>query len=344
MLDRFGRQINYLRISVTDRCNLRCVYCRAAEAGPYLPHEDLLTLDEIVAMVRAAVAEGVDRVRLTGGEPLLREDIVALVAALRAVRGIKAITMTTNGLLLAPKVAALKAAGLSRLNISLDTLRADRFHSVTGGKLEDVLRGIQEAEAHFEGIKLNVVVMRGVNDDEVADFVLMTMNKEIEVRFIEHMALGEGRLANPASFVSADEVLESICKVGRLTPVEHDFRAGPARRFRFDGARGTIGLITPVSQPFCGRCNRLRLTSEGKLRSCLLRGGEVDVRAILRNGASNVFADRPAEPAGLNAGHAGLPIGKNTQELLREALHKAADLKPKWHEGCGTVCMSKVGG
>ena len=318
MYDHFGRQINYLRISVTDRCNLRCVYCRATGDGPYLRAEDLLTLEEIVAVMRAAVAEGIDRVRLTGGEPLLREDIVPLVAALRAVPGVKWITMTTNGLLLAPKAGDLKAAGLSRINISLDTLRADRFRSMTGGGLEDVLRGIEAAEAHFNGVKLNVVVMRGVNDDEVGDLALMTLGRAVEVRFIEHMAMGEGRLADAASFVPADEILASIRKVGRLTPIEHDERAGPAQRFRLEGVAGAIGIITPVSQPFCGRCNRLRLTSEGRLRSCLLRGGEVDVRTILRNG--------PSEAA------------------LREALHRAADLKPAWHEGCGKACMSKVGG
>jgi cyclic pyranopterin phosphate synthase len=318
MFDRFGRQVNYLRISVTDRCNLRCAYCRATGDGPFLAAEDLLTLDEIVSVMQAAVAEGIDRVRLTGGEPLLREDIVELVVALRTIPGLGQIGMTTNGLLLAAKAGGLKAAGLSRVNVSLDTLRADRFRSVTGGGLEEVQRGIRAAEAQFGGVKLNVVVMRGVNDDEVGDFALMTLGRAVEVRFIEHMAMGEGRLADAASLVTGDEILALIRKVGRVRAVEHDERAGPARRFRLEGAAGTIGIITPVSQPFCGRCNRLRLTSEGRLRSCLLRGGEVDVRTILRNAPSKA--------------------------ALREALHRAADLKPAWHEGCGMVCMSKVGG
>jgi cyclic pyranopterin phosphate synthase len=319
MLDQFGRQINYLRISVTDRCNLRCVYCRGKGDTPYLRREELLSLQEIVAVVRAAVAEGIDRVRLTGGEPLLREDIVPLVAALKEVRGLAEITLTTNGLLLAAVAAALKEAGLTRVNISLDTLKPERFHSVTGGRLEDVLRGLHGAERVFPVTKVNVVVMRGVNDDEVGDFALLTVGKAVEVRFIEHMALGEETLANPSRFMSADEILESVRKVGRLTAIEHDDRAGPARRYRLEGARGTIGLITAVSQPFCERCNRLRLTSEGKLRSCLLHGGEVDLRPILRGGGAR-------------------------EGVLREALHRAADLKPVRHNGCSTVCMSKVGG
>ena len=319
MLDRFGRQINYLRISVTDRCNLRCIYCKATGTGPNLRPDELLTSPEIVAVSRAAAGEGIDRIRITGGEPLLREDVVGLVAALKAVPGITQITMTTNGLLLAPRVKPLKAAGLSRVNISLDTLKADRFRSVTGGRLEDALRGLEEAEAQFPGTKVNVVVMRGVNDDEVADFARMTLTREIEIRFIEYMAFGEGPLADHARFISTDEILQSLRGVGKLVPIEHDQRAGPARRYRIEGARGAIGFITPVSEPFCGRCNRLRLTSEGKLRSCLLHGGEVDVRAILRGAG-----DRPS--------------------LLRDALHRAADLKPARHKGCGTVCMSKVGG
>ncbi len=318
MLDRFGRKINYLRISVTDRCNLRCLYCRLSD-GAHLRADEALMLDEIVAVARAAAAEGIDRVRITGGEPLLRNDLLDLVAALRRLAGIAQITMTTNGLLLAPMAKPLKAAGLSRLNISLDTLQPHRFQSVTGGRLQDVLDGIAQAEAHFDGTKLNVVVMRGVNEDEVGDFGLMTVDRPVEVRFIEHMAMGEKRLAAPQTFVSTGEILETLRRVGPLEAVEHDEKAGPARRFRLQGARGTIGLITPVSEPFCGRCNRLRLTSEGKLRSCLLRGGEVDVRPILRNGGQ-------------------------CEAQLRHALHRAADLKPQWHEGRGEVCMSKVGG
>jgi cyclic pyranopterin phosphate synthase len=325
MLDRLGRRINYLRVSVTDRCNLRCVYCKGVGSGPPLRRDELLTVDEIVSVARAAALEGIDRIRLTGGEPLLREDIADLVAALRAVHGITQIAMTTNGLLLSPLVKRLRSAGLSRVNISLDTLRADRFHSVTGGRPEDALRGLEAALAVLPDTKLNVVVLRGVNDDEVGDFALMTMEKEIEVRFIEHMAIGESCLADPALFVSGDEVLKSLRKMGKIVPVQHDRRAGPARRYRMEGARGTIGLITPVSRPFCKRCNRLRLTSEGRLRSCLLHGGEVDVRPILRGQGDDLRA-------------------ASIVERLRQALHQAANLKPARHDGCGAVLMSKVGG
>lgn len=321
MQDRFGRHINYLRLSVTDRCNLKCVYCKGA--GAYLRSDDLLTRDEIVAVVRAAVAEGIDRVRLTGGEPLMRQDIVSVVSALREIRGIREISMTTNGLLLGRYAGELKAAGLSRVNISLDTLSTERFRSITGGHLEEVLNGVEQAEANFNSVKLNVVVMRRVNLDEVEAFAAMTMNRPIEVRFIEHMALGGKRLSDSEQFVPAAEVLEILSRLGNLMPIGHDTRSGPAQRFRYKNARGTIGLITPVSAPFCGHCNRLRLTAEGKLRSCLLQGGEVDVRTILRNETPN---------------------RDSLFMALRQAFHRAADLKPLQHEGCGTVCMSRVGG
>ena len=298
LVDSFGRSIDYLRISVTDRCNLRCIYCMPSEGVPHISHSEILSYEEIRAVVRAAAQLGIRRVRLTGGEPLVRADFPELVKMLSRIEGITELSLTTNGALLKDYAHALKQAGLSRVNVSLDTLRADRFRDITRqGELEDVLAGIEAAqEAGLHPIKINTVVMRGINDDEILDFARLTITEGWHVRFIELMPFvtdnppeghSSGRKANSRSqFMSADEVKERLDTLGELNPCLPITGNGPAKYLRFPKAGGTIGFITPVSQHFCFNCNRLRLTAEGKLRPCLLSDSEIDLRQPLRGGAS----------------------------------------------------------
>ncbi len=292
--DPFGRRINYLRVSVTDRCNLRCVYCMPPQGVPWRPREEMLTFDEIVRVIEAAAQQGVSKVRLTGGEPLIRKGIVELVRSVAVIPGIQEVSMTTNGLLLERFAEDLKAAGLRRVNVSLDTLRPERFARMTRfGDFSVVWRGILAAEAAgLTPIKLNIVVVRGLNDEEVVDMARLTFERPWNVRFIELMPLGnEGDwgpgLPPPGTrFVPMREVAARVAELGELEPVEGPVGNGPARIYRLPGAVGTIGFITPITQHFCETCNRLRLTSDGRLRPCLLNEGEVDVRAALRRGAS----------------------------------------------------------
>ncbi len=330
--DSFQRPINYLRISVTDRCNLRCLYCMPEEGIPLLPREDILTYEELRAIVQAAAALGVSRVRLTGGEPLVRGDIVDLVSMLASVDGIEDISLTTNGLLLAHQAQRLKAAGLHRVNVSLDTLRPERFQSITRwGKLEQVMAGIQAArDAGLHPVKVNMVVLRGVNDDEVVDLARLTLSAEWHVRFIELMPFsslqdaatcGEARTA--LQFVPVAEIRQRLEALGPLEPVKDRLGAGPAKYYRWAGAPGTVGFISPVSECFCSECNRLRLTADGKLRPCLLNDKEVDLRQCIRQGA--------------------------TQAELEEVIRQVVSLKPESHLlGQGRFpsarLMSQIGG
>jgi len=336
--DRMGRHITTLRVSVIDRCNLRCVYCMPAGGVPLSPRTALLRFEEIAEVVAAAADLGVTRVKLTGGEPLLRRDIHRLVAMLAAIDGIDDLSLTTNGTLLSGLARPLRAAGLHRVTVSLDTLRPDRFRRITGGiapsdegppkatppapasePLERVLAGIEAARcAGLAPIKVNVVALRGVNDDEFLDFARLTLDRPIEVRFIELMRIGHRARADAAWFLPMAEVRDRLRALGRLLPVRSSKREGPAVRFRFAGARGTVGFIAPITEPFCHRCNRLRLTSHGVLRACLLAGGEVGLKAALR--------PRPDRAA------------------LRAALREAVRLKPAHHAGAGTTPMSLIGG
>jgi cyclic pyranopterin phosphate synthase len=289
--DAYNRPISYLRISVTDRCNLRCVYCMPPEGVPKRPHEDILRYEEIETVVRAAAELGITKVRLTGGEPLVRPGVVDLVRMLARVDGIDDLAMTTNGVLLDDYAVELADAGLQRVNISLDTLLPERFQRITRcGQLEDVLAGMKAArEAGLEPIKINTVVIRGMNDDEAVDFARKTIEPGWHVRFIELMPIGTGtQVANDWQDrgVPAQEIKEQVeTALGKLSPAKVSIGNGPARYYRLPGAKGTLGFITPISEHFCHRCNRLRLTADGHLRPCLLADYEIDLRTPLRAGA-----------------------------------------------------------
>ncbi len=283
--DSFQRPINYLRISVTDRCNLRCIYCMPAQGITLLPHSEILSYEEVQAVAQAAAALGINKLRLTGGEPLVRLGLSQLVAMLSKIQGIDDIALTTNGVLLGRYAAQLREAGLKRVNVSLDTLKRDRFHRITRhDKLDDVLDGIETAKAvGLNPVKVNMVVIPGINDDEVLDFARLTVKEGWHVRFIERMPFGAG---DGSSFIPTREIQERLLSLGPLEPCRHRHGNGPAKYFRFPGEAGTVGFIAPLSQHFCFNCNRLRLTVDGKLRPCLLSDDEVDLKAHLRCGAS----------------------------------------------------------
>jgi GTP 3',8-cyclase len=282
--DSFGRTINYLRVSVTDRCNLRCLYCMPPEGVPRIPHSDILSYEEIQTLVHAGAELGIDKIRLTGGEPLVRAELPELIKMLSQIEGIRELSLTTNGTLLKNYAAELKQAGLSRVNVSLDTLKTDRFQHITRlGRLKDVLEGIEAAkEAGFKPVKINTVVMRGINDDEILNFARMTRDAGWHVRFIELMPF-----KGVAEFVPSVELRQHISLLGGLEPCAPMTGNGPARYYRLAGAKGTIGFISPLSElSFCSRCNRIRLTPDGKLRPCLLGEDEIDLRMSLRSNAS----------------------------------------------------------
>ena len=283
--DSFQRPIDYLRISVTDRCNLRCIYCMPAEGINLLSHEDVLSYEEIYRVATAAAELGIKKVRITGGEPLVRIDLSSLIRMLAQIDAIDDIALTTNGILLAQYADELKAAGLRRVNISLDTLKPDKFRLITrGGDLDGVLEGIEAAgTAGLNPIKINVVVMAGSNGDELTDFARKTVDEGWNVRFIEHMPFNSEMASS--SFVSVNEIRERLASLGELEPCTFKGN-GPAKYYRLPQAKGTIGFITPVSEHFCFHCNRLRLTADGRLRPCLLSEQEIDLRQPLRQGIS----------------------------------------------------------
>lgn len=306
LADSFQRPINYLRISVTDRCNLRCVYCMPPEGIALMSHSDILTYEEIFTLVKAAAELGIDRVRITGGEPLVRLGLSDLVRMIAGIKTIKDISVTTNGSLLAKYAAELKEAGLMRVNVSLDTLKPERFRQITRcGELENTLKGIEAAnKVGLTPVKINMVVMAGVNDNELPDFARKTIKDGWHVRFIEHMPVtGED---SGSDLVSVKEMKKRLEIIGVLEPAKMDKGNGPAKYFRFPGAKGTVGFITPVTEHFCYQCNRLRLTADGKLRLCLLREDEINLREPLRRGAS--------------------------VEELKDIIIKATAAKPKSHQ------------
>ncbi len=286
LFDSWQRQIDYLRVSVTDHCNLSCVYCSVGSI-PRLPRSEILSYEEIQRIVRVASSMGINKVRLTGGEPLLRPDLSKLVWMLSQIEGIDDISLTSNGILLSKYAVELKEAGLKRVNVSLDTLKEERFKRITGrDKLREVLSGIGAARlAGLDPVKLNMVVLRGVNDDELLDFAQKSIREGWHVRFIEFMpfVLPE---TEAVGTVSAQEIQEHIQSLGKLGPYTGQTGNGPARYYRLPGARGTIGFITPMTEHFCHTCNRLRLTSDGQLRPCLLDDDEVNLKEPLRNGAN----------------------------------------------------------
>ena len=287
LVDRFGRVADDLRVSLTDRCNFRCTYCMPAEGLAWLPRSDLLTYEEIERLVGVFLDLGVRTVRLTGGEPLLRRGVETLVSLLAA-RGVPDLSMTTNGLLLAEKAEALVAAGLRRINVSVDSLLRHRFAEMTRrDALERVLDGLRAAErAGLAPIKLNCVVVRGTNEDEVVDFARFARATGYQVRFIEFMPLDAEEGWSRDRVVPSEEVLAAIDRVHPLVPVDHG--PEPARVFCFaDGAPGGVGVIASVSEPFCGDCNRIRITADGQFRTCLFALEETDLRRLLRAGADD---------------------------------------------------------
>ena len=333
LIDRFGRRLNYLRISLTDRCNLRCVYCMPPEGVPKIRHEDVLRLEEIARVARIAVAMGVEKIRLTGGEPLLRRNINYLLDTLDKLEPKPDIRLTTNGMILARRLDDLIAGGVSTINLSLDTLRPERFASIAGlppehgpDALKEILRGLDLALQRPElQVKLNVVPLAGLNEDEVEEFAALAHQKPLAVRFIEYMPVGRRTAYRPERFVSADDVLRRLKRIAFLKPLTHDPADGPARCYKPVGWAGEIGVISAISSHFCDECNRLRLTSDGYLVPCLFNDRRIALTPILRSNASD--------------------------EQLAEAIALAAQKKPRRHgyakpeqqapSGCQ---MSRLGG
>ncbi len=287
--DTYNRNIDYLRISITDRCNLRCVYCRPMQGVTWRPRAEILSYEEIVRVVEAAAALGIRKVRLTGGEPLVRPHLTWLVSHIAPIAGIQEISLTTNAILLEKLAGPLADAGLTRVNISLDTLDADKFRRITRyGDIDRVWRGIEAAErAGLKPIKTNTVVIRGVNHDELLSLARLTVGHDWHVRFIELMPVGDPDHwgddfpATRDRYFSVQEMFEQLAPLG-LEAADQPMGNGPARTYRIPGAQGTVGFISPLGDHFCAHCNRLRLTADGKLRPCLLTENELDIRDILR--------------------------------------------------------------
>ncbi len=291
--DNFQRTIDYLRISVTDRCNLRCIYCMPPEGVRLIEHKEILSYEEIIRILRIASGIGVKKVRITGGEPLARKNITYLVASIKNIKCIEDLSLTTNGVLLERYAEELANAGLDRVNISLDSFRPYKYREITrGGDIDVVLKGIASAEmAGLRPIKINVVPIRGFNDDEIEEFAKITLNAPYQVRFIEFMPFGVKGVEWPEKYISTDEIKSIVEGIGPLTPVKIR-KSGPARYFRFNNAPGIIGFISPISHHFCEECNRLRLTADGKLRPCLFSETEIDLKPSLRGGASDDEIER----------------------------------------------------
>ena len=297
MIDTYGRQITYLRLSVTELCNLRCRYCMPEDGVCKKRHEDMLTQEEMIMAIRAAAALGVRKLRITGGEPLVKSNIVELCRAAAAVKGIEDVCLTTNGTLLPKLAAPLRAAGVRRLNISLDTLDAEKFRYITRiGKFEDAVAGIEAAlAAGFEKIKINSVLIGGFNDDEIPALAALTKKYPVDVRFIELMPMYDSGDFGPEAFIPYTVVTD---RLPELCPVPAD--GGVAKLFRLPGAQGNVGLISPVSAHFCAECNRIRLTADGKIKPCLHSSDEISLKGLDENG-------------------------------MRDALRSAILSKPKWH-------------
>lgn len=286
MTDKYGRKIEYLRVSVTDRCNLRCIYCMPEEGIiDKKRHSEMLTLEEIYEVVKACASLGVKKVRITGGEPLTRKGITSLVQKINHIEGIKDIAMTTNGLLLKKYAKELKEAGLKRVNVSLDTMKEEKYKYITRfGSLKDVLDGMEEAKkVGLLPLKINVVLIGGFNDDEIEDFVKLTLDEDIQVRFIELMPIGQASSWARENFIPNTLILD---KFKDLMPVQKEDKSSPAEYYRLPGAKGMIGLINPISHQFCNNCNRLRLTADGKIKPCLHSNQEIDVREAIKTGGN----------------------------------------------------------
>jgi len=286
--DKFDRQIDYFRISVTDRCNLNCIYCVPRGRIPKLAHADVLRYEEILRLVKIGVRLGITKVRITGGEPLVRKGIYAFLRELTSIDGIEDVSLTTNGVCLRDNAERIRSAGVQRINISIDTLQQEKFRKITGqDHFTQVWEGIELAhQLGMAPLKLNVVALRGVNDDEILDFAKLSVSYPFHIRFIEYMAIGNSRIST-GSNILAPEIRERIGELGILEPVGKERHDGPAEIYQFKGARGRIGFIAALSNHFCHRCNRIRLTANGKLRACLLSDHEEDLKSPMRSGCSD---------------------------------------------------------
>ncbi len=286
LTDKHGRKHDYLRISITDRCNLRCVYCMGEEGIEQITHDDIISYEDIIKVVRAGAELGITKIRITGGEPLVRKGVVDLVADIAAIDGIKDIAMTTNGILLPRYGAELKKAGLKRVNISLDSLQPEKYHSITRkGELAQVQEGIKTAlREDLHPVKLNIVLMKGINDDEIIDFLELSRHKPLHIRFIEYMPIGGHDCGYRDHYLPLSYVENIAAEAGLpLTPAPLPGGAGPAESYTIPGGRGTIGLIHPISKHFCDACNRLRLTAEGNLKACLYWQDEISVLPVIND-------------------------------------------------------------
>ncbi len=312
LVDTYGRKIDYLRISITDHCNLKCYYCTPFSGRSHLEHSEILTYEELLNVTRAAATLGITKIRITGGEPLVRKGVVEFCRMLSELDGLKSLALTTNGIYLAEMAEPLFKAGVRRINISLDTLRPKRFEKITGyNLLSRVLAGIKRAEQiGMHPIKINTVVMRGINADEIEDLARLTLDKPYHVRFIELMPTNSSAYGDYESlFMPVEEIMKKISQIDRVQIEPATDSYGPARLCKLPGAVGKVGFIAPISWHFCGSCNRLRLTADGKIKTCLFSREEIDIKTLLRTGATqndiiNIFRQAVAEkPSGhhLNA-------------------------------------------
>jgi len=318
LVDSFGRKITYFRVSITDRCNYRCIYCQPEKEFEFIPHEEILRYEEIVEIIEEAVNLGVTKVRITGGEPLVRKGVVNFIKKLREIKKLEDISLTTNGFFLSEYAEKLKEAGLNRVNISLDSLQEEKYKKITrGGSLEKALKGIDSAlKAGLLPIKINTVLIRGINDDEVEDFVRLALERPLNIRFIEFMPSGEEVINEfEDKFISVQEIKEKLIKKYLLNSIKISTANGPAKYYQIKGGRGTIGFITALSQHFCKTCNRIRLTSEGKLRPCLFSNKEIDIKKAIRD----LVRDKKSE-------------GFLRKKIIRDKIIEAVMLKPKGHK------------
>jgi cyclic pyranopterin phosphate synthase len=288
LIDRCDRKLNYLRISITDRCNLRCIYCVPYDFIPKIAHKEILSYEEILRIVRISVRLGISKIRITGGEPLVRKGVYNFLEQLTKIQGLLDISLTTNGVLLKDNINKIRSAGIKRINISLDTLNRKKFRQITGYDFfNQIWEGIVLAQKMgFDPIKINVVPLKGVNDDELLDIAALSIEYPFHIRFIEYMPMGTNNMEIDRHLL-APEIKKRINQLGKLIPIEKSINDGPAERFKFESARGEIGFIRPISQHFCNTCNRLRLTASGQLRPCLMSDVQIDLKTPLRKECSD---------------------------------------------------------
>ncbi|OGP81378.1 MAG: cyclic pyranopterin phosphate synthase MoaA [Deltaproteobacteria bacterium RBG_16_54_11] len=307
LLDNYDRKINYLRLSITDRCNLRCRYCMPEEGVELVGHKDLLTYEEIVRTIEVFARNGITKIRLTGGEPLVRRGVVDLIKRIARIEGVKDLSLTTNGVLLKDYARDLAEAGLRRINISLDTLQAERFAYITRrDRFKEVWEGIEETMRQgFSPVKINVVVMKGFNDDELRAFARLSLAYPLHIRFIEFMPVGGVSHWDGQEIIPFSRIMEEIKGIGELVPMGPYENGGPAKRYYIKGGKGEIGFISPITSHFCAQCNRLRLTPDGKIRTCLFSDEEIDLKGALRKAGG--------------------------EAILEEILYQALQAKPEGH-------------